>query len=59
MRRNSGNGAIEDHSAFNNPMYYTGNGVLAAVRITSSSGVSEDSVHNYSTLTDVLWRGCR
>ena len=30
-------------------MYYTGNGVLAAVRKTSGSGVSEDPVHDYST----------
>ena len=49
MRRNYGNGTIEDPCAYNNPMYYTGNGVLATVRKTSGSGVSDDLVRDYST----------
>ena len=49
MCRNSGNGTIEDPCAYNNPTYYTGNGVLVTVRKTFGSGVSEDPVRDYST----------
>ena len=48
VRRNSGNGTIEDPCTDNNPTYYTGNGVLAPVLKTSGSGVSEDPVRDYS-----------
>ena len=49
VRRNSGNGTIEDPCAYNYPTYYTGNGVLAIVLKTSGCGVSEDPVRNFFT----------
>ena len=50
VRWNSANGVIEDPIyAENNPMFYTGNGVLAAVHKTSGSGVFEDPFRNHST----------